>query len=65
MIWGLHDDTKHLHVHMAVNRVHPDTLKVTEINKGFQRNAAHQAIALIERKQGWQRVENARYQTND
>ena len=65
VIWGLHDDTKNLHVHIAVNRVHPDTLKVIEINKGFQLNAAHQAIAIIEKKQGWKSVENARYQTND
>lgn len=64
-IWGLHDDTKNVHVHIAVNRVHPETLKVIEINKGFQLNAAHQAIALIEKKQGWQSVENARYQTNE
>lgn len=65
VIWGLHDDTEHLHVHIAINRVHPETLKVIEINKGFQLNAAHQAIALIEKKQGWQSVENARYQTNE
>lgn len=65
VIWGLHDDTKNLHVHIAVNRVHPDTLKVVEINKGFQLNAAHQAIAIIEKKQGWKSVENARYQTNE
>ncbi|MDO8291147.1 MAG: relaxase/mobilization nuclease domain-containing protein [Parvibaculum sp.] len=65
VIWGLHDDTNNLHVHIAVNRVHPETLKVIEINKGFQLNAAHQAIAIIEKKQGWKSVENARYQTND
>ena len=65
VIWGLHDDTEHLHVHIAINRVHPETLKVIEINKGFQLNAAHQAIAIIEKKQGWKSVENARYQTNE
>jgi len=64
-IWGLHDDTKNMHVHIAVNRVHPETLKVVEINKGFQLNAAHQAVAIIERKQGWKSVENARYKTNE
>ncbi|CDS47896.1 MobA [Polaromonas sp. CG9_12] len=65
VIWGLHDDTEHLHVHIAVNRVHPETLKVVEINKGFQLNAAHQAIAIIEKKQGWKSTQNARYRTND
>lgn len=64
-IWGLHDDTKNLHVHIAINRVHPDTLKVIEINKGFQKEAAQQAIAIIEKRQGWKSVENARYQTNE
>ncbi|MDO8344983.1 MAG: relaxase/mobilization nuclease domain-containing protein [Cellvibrio sp.] len=65
VIWGLHDDTKNLHVHIAVNRVHPDTLKVIEINKGFQLNAAHQAVAIIEKKQGWKSVENARFKTDE
>jgi hypothetical protein len=64
-IWGLHDDTKNLHVHIAINRVHPDTLKVIEINKGFQKEAGLQAVAIIEKKQGWKSVENARYKTND
>lgn len=64
-IWGLHDDTKNLHVHIAINRVHPDTLKVIEINKGFQKEAGLQAVAIIEKKQGWKSVENARYKTNE
>ncbi|MEO6353012.1 MAG: relaxase/mobilization nuclease domain-containing protein, partial [Burkholderiaceae bacterium] len=47
-LWGLHDDTQNRHVHIAVNRVHPDTLRVTKINQGFDREASQQAIALIE-----------------
>ena len=60
-IWGVHDDTKNRHVHIAVNRVNPDTLRVTEVNKGFDREAGQQAIALIEHAQGWQKEANARY----
>ena len=60
-IWGMHDDTKNRHVHIAVNRVNPDTLKVTEVNKGFDREAGQQAVALIEHVQGWQKEANARY----
>ena len=60
-IWGMHDDTKNRHVHIAVNRVNPDTLKVTEVNKGFDREAGQQAVALIEHAQGWQKEANARY----
>jgi len=60
-LWGLHDDTENLHVHIAVNRVNPDTLKVIKINKGFDKEASQQAIALIEHAQGWRKEVNARY----
>lgn len=64
-VFGLHHDTEHLHVHIAINRVDPLTLKVTKINKGFDREAAHQAIAIIEKKQGWREKEGARYRANE
>lgn len=64
-IWGLHDDTENLHIHVAVNRVNPDTLKVTKINGGFDLNAAHQAVALIEARQGWTPEKNARFHTDE
>ena len=64
-IWGLHDDTENLHVHIQVNRVHPDTLKVTKVNKGFDLNAAHEAIAIIEHAQGWKKETNARFDIAD
>lgn len=60
-LWGLHDDTENLHVHIAVNRVNPDTLKVIKINKGFDKEASQQAVALIEHAQGWRKEINARY----
>lgn len=59
--WGMHEDTGNVHIHLGINRTHPDTLKVTKINGGFDREAAHQAIALIEKKQGWQKEKSARY----
>ena len=34
-IYGLHNDTRNYHVHIAVNRVHPETLKVVRTNNGF------------------------------
>ena len=61
-IYGLHKDTDNLHLHIVINRVHPDSLKVIEINKGFDIEAAHRAIARIEHAQGWQPEQNARYQ---
>lgn len=64
-IIGLHVDTDNMHLHIAVNRVHPDTCKVVKINKGFDKEAGHQAIAIIEKVHGWSSEVNARYRTND
>ncbi len=61
-IFGVHVDTDNRHLHIAVNRVHPDTFKVVKPNKGFDIEAAHQAIARIEHLQGWKREERGRYQ---
>jgi hypothetical protein len=55
VIYALHRDTKNCHLHLAVNRVHPDTEKVATVNNGFDHEVAHRAIARIERDQGWQR----------
>ena len=61
-IFGVHVDTDNRHLHIAVNRVHPETLKVIKPNKGFDIEAAHGAIARIEHLQGWKREERGRYQ---
>ena len=60
-IYGLHADTGNLHLHVAVNRVHPDTGKVIKPNKGFDIEAGHRAVARIEEIQGWSREANGRY----
>lgn len=62
VIYGMHADTDNLHLHFAINRVHPESLKVVKINNGFDIEAAHKAIARIENAQGWQREQNGRYQ---
>lgn len=64
-IYGLHDDTDNMHVHLMVNRVHPDTLRVVKPNKGFDIEAAHKAVARIEKAQGWEREQNGRYQVQE
>ena len=64
-IYGLHADTDNLHLHLAVNRVHPETLKVIKPNQGFDIEAAHRAIARIEHAQGWQREHHGRYRVSD
>ena len=62
IVYGLHADTDNLHLHLVINRVHPDTLKVIKPNKGFDIEAAHKAIARIEHAQGWRREQHGRYQ---
>lgn len=65
MIWAMHADTDNFHIHIEVNRVHPVTLKVVEVNKGFQRNAIQQAAAIVEKVQGWKPHEKSRFKTDD
>ncbi|WP_082337838.1 TraI/MobA(P) family conjugative relaxase [Xanthomonas vasicola] len=63
-LYALHQDTDNMHLHIAVNRVHPDTLKVIKPNRGFDKEAGHRAIAKIEAIQGWSSEQNARYQVD-
>lgn len=60
--YGLHDDTDNMHMHVMVNRVHPDNGRVVEINKGFDKKAGHEAIAKIEHAQGWSKERNRLYE---
>ena len=60
-IYGLHQDTDNIHLHIMLNRVHPDTLKLVEINQGFDIEPLHRVVAIIEHKQGWSREKNGRY----
>ena len=64
-IYGLHADTANLHLHVMVNRVHPDSLEVIKPNRGFDIEAAHRAIARIEHVQGWERERHGRYRVLD
>jgi hypothetical protein len=64
LVYGLHADTDNMHLHVVVNRVHPDTLRVIKINGGFDLEALHRAVARIEHAQGWQPEQRARYQVS-
>ncbi|MGC9128356.1 MAG: TraI/MobA(P) family conjugative relaxase [Acidithiobacillus sp.] len=61
VIYAMHQDTDNLHLHIAVNRVHPETLKCVEIHQGFDKEAVQRAIARIEHAQGWQPERHSRY----
>lgn len=60
-VYGLHQDTDNIHLHIELNRVDPDTLKCVEINRGFNRDANARAVARIEHAHGWQREKNGIY----
>lgn len=51
--WGLHNDTDCLHVHVAVNRVHPETYRAIDPAHGWTKNELEKACREIELIQGW------------
>lgn len=60
-IYGLHYDTDNYHLHIAVNRMNPESGKVVQPHRGFDIREAHKILAFIEHKQGWAAEENALY----
>ncbi|MGN7161738.1 relaxase/mobilization nuclease domain-containing protein [Sphingomonas sp. SAFR-052] len=64
-IYACHGDTDNRHVHIALNRYDPLARRMIEINDGFTLEAAHQAVALIVDRFGWQAEADARYTVVD
>jgi hypothetical protein len=62
-VYAAHQDTDNYHVHLAINRVHPDTLKAPNNFRDVE--LAHKAVAKIEQIQGWQPEQRARYEVID
>ena len=60
-IYGLHYDTDNYHLHIAVNRMNPESGKVVQPHRGFDIREAHKILAFIEHKQGWASEEKALY----
>jgi hypothetical protein len=65
VIYALHGNTANLHLHIAVNRTHPDTLKIVQPHRGFDIEEAHRIVAVLEHKQSWASENNPRYTVND
>lgn len=61
VVWALHSDTENMHLHVVVNRIDPITEHARRINNGFDVDALHAAVAVIEHKQGWQVEANKRF----
>jgi hypothetical protein len=64
-IYAAHQDTNNIHVHIVINRIHPDTIQPIQINRGFDVEILHRAVTRIEHAQGWQPLENAKYQVRE
>ena len=60
-VYGLHYDTDNYHLHIAVNRMNPETGKVIRPHSGFDIREAHKLVPFIESRQGWASEENPMY----
>jgi hypothetical protein len=58
-VYAFHDNTDNRHIHIAVNRVNPETGKLCSDSNDIYK--IHKALARIEHKQGWQREKNGLY----
>lgn len=58
-LWALHTNTRHAHVHILVVRIDPATGAAQ--GDGWDLDQLHQALALIEERQGWAPERNAIY----
>ena len=59
-LWALHTNTRHAHVHIMVVRIDPATGAAQ--GDGWDLDRLHQALALIEERQGWAPEPNAIYE---
>ena len=58
-ICALHSNTDNLHLHVVLNRTDPETFRVAD--NGWSIDRAHQALAEIIQRQGWEQEANAVY----
>jgi hypothetical protein len=56
-LYSLHQNTDNMHLHLCVNRVHPETYLAINPAHGWTRRAMEKSARKIEYSQGWQ-VEN-------
>lgn len=61
VILGVHRNTRNMHLHIAVNRMNPQTLRVVQPHKGFDKNAGHRLMTKIQHEQGWKQTGISRY----
>jgi len=52
-IYGLHENTRHTHLHVAFNRIHPETYKAIQAAGNWTKKELERTIREIELQQGW------------
>lgn len=60
-IWALQADTENRHVHVAVNRIDPETTKAIQPAGNWTKKALERAARKIELTQGWEIEQSGRY----
>ena len=63
-LWALQSDTDNLHVHVAVNRISPDTFRAVRAAGGWTKKALERAARKIEISQGWEIEQSGRYEVD-
>ena len=63
-LWALQSDTDNLHVHVAVNRISPETYRAIHPAGGWTKKALEKAARKIEARQGWEIEQSGRYEVS-
>ena len=64
-LWSLQSDTNNMHVHVAVNRVSPETYRAIQPAGWWTKKALERAARKIEFAQGWEIERSGRYDVDD
>ena len=64
-LWALQSDTDNLHVHVAVNRISPESFRAIRPAGGWTKKALERAARKIEISQGWEIERTGRYEVNE
>ena len=64
-LWALQSDTDNLHVHVAVNRILPETFRAIRPAGGWTKKALERAARKIEIIQGWDVERTGRYEVDE